>query len=65
EVEFLLGDPTKAKRELGWQANTDLKKLVMLMVDADMEIVGEKIYGSKKRRQEISADQFVYAESIR
>ena len=64
EVEFLLGDPTKAKRELGWQANTDLKKLVMLMVDADMEIVGEKINGSKKRRQEISADQFVYAESI-
>ncbi len=64
EVEFLLGDPTKAKRELGWQANTDLKKLVMLMVDADMEIVGEKINGSKKRRQEISADQFVCAESI-
>lgn len=64
EVEFLLGDPTKAKRELGWQANTDLKKLVMLMVDADMEIVGEKINGSKKRRQEISADQFVYSESI-
>ncbi len=64
EVEFLLGDPTKAKRELGWQANTDLKKLVMLMVDADMEIVGEKINGSKKRRQEISADQFVGAESI-
>ena len=64
EVEFLLGDPTKAKRELGWQANTDLKKLVMLMVDADMEMVGEKINGSKKRRQEISADQFVCAESI-
>lgn len=64
EVEFLLGDPTKAKRELGWQANTDLKKLVMLMVDADMEIVGEKINGSKKRRHEISADQFVYSESI-
>ncbi len=64
EVELLLGDPSKAKRNLGWQPNTDLKDLVMLMVDADMEIVGEKINGSKKQRQEISADQFVYAESM-
>ena len=63
-MELLLGDPSKAKRKLGWQANTNLKSLVMLMVDADMEIVGERINGSKKQRQEISADQFVYAESM-
>ena len=64
EVELLLGDPAKAKRNLGWQPRTNLKDLVMLMVDADMEIVGERINGSKKQRQEISADQFVYAESM-
>jgi GDPmannose 4,6-dehydratase len=64
EVDLLLGDPAKAKRNLGWQPGTNLKDLVMLMVDADMEIVGEKINGSKKQRQEISADQFVYAESM-
>ncbi|MCH8957530.1 GDP-mannose 4,6-dehydratase [candidate division KSB1 bacterium] len=64
EVELLLGDPTKAKRELGWEPSTNLKDLVLLMVDADMEIVKEKINGSKKERQEISADQFVYAEPM-
>ena len=64
EVEYLLGDPSKAKQQLGWEPKTSLKDLVKLMIDADMEIVGEKINGSKKERQEISADQFVYAESI-
>ena len=53
-----------AKRELGWEPSTNLKDLVLLMVDADMEIVKEKINGSKKERQEISADQFVYAEPM-
>ena len=64
EVELLLGDPTKAKRKLGWEPGTNLKDLVMLMVDADMETVKEKINGSKKERQEISVDQFIYAESM-
>jgi GDPmannose 4,6-dehydratase len=37
EVEFLLGDPTKARTVLGWKPRVSFKELVRLMVDADME----------------------------
>jgi GDPmannose 4,6-dehydratase len=37
EVELLLGDPSKAKKELGWEPKVDFKGLVEMMVDADME----------------------------
>jgi GDPmannose 4,6-dehydratase len=37
EVDLLLGDPTKAKARLGWKPAVDFKKLVHMMVDADME----------------------------
>ena len=37
EVDLLIGDPSKAKRKLGWEAKTKFKDLVRLMVDADME----------------------------
>ena len=35
EVETLLGDPSKAKRKLGWQPNTTLPELVREMIEAD------------------------------
>ena len=38
EVDSLLGDPSKAKRELGWEAKVDLQQLVEMMVEADLEI---------------------------
>jgi GDPmannose 4,6-dehydratase len=37
EVDLLIGDPTKAKRILGWEAKIKFKDLVRVMVDADME----------------------------
>lgn len=37
EVDLLIGDPSKAKRKLGWEAKTKFKELVRLMVDADLE----------------------------
>ena len=37
EVDLLLGDPSKAKNKLGWQATVSFKELVRIMVDADME----------------------------
>ena len=37
EVDFLLGDPSKARDELGWRPETDFKALVNMMVDADLE----------------------------
>jgi len=38
EVEFLLGDPSKAKKELGWEPKTTFKRLAELMTDADFEL---------------------------
>ncbi|MDO8648460.1 MAG: GDP-mannose 4,6-dehydratase [Candidatus Peregrinibacteria bacterium] len=40
EVDSLLGDPTKAKRELKWQAKTTLAELAKLMMEADCEALG-------------------------
>jgi GDPmannose 4,6-dehydratase len=37
EVDHLLGDPSKAKRELGWTPQVGFKQLVEMMVDADLE----------------------------
>ena len=37
EVELLLGDPSKAKAKLGWQAEVSLKELVTMMVREDMQ----------------------------
>jgi len=39
EVEQLLGDATKAKKELGWEPRTSFKKLVKIMVHSDWEKV--------------------------
>ncbi|HUV82955.1 MAG TPA: GDP-mannose 4,6-dehydratase, partial [archaeon] len=36
EVEFLLGDPTKAKKKLGWEAKVGLRELVKMMVEGDI-----------------------------
>lgn len=36
EVDLLIGDASKAKKQLGWEPKTSFKELVQLMVDADM-----------------------------
>lgn len=36
EVDLLVGDASKAKKKLGWEAKTRFKELVRLMVDADL-----------------------------
>lgn len=36
EVELLIGDPARARNELGWQARTTLEDLCSMMVEADM-----------------------------
>lgn len=38
EVELLIGDPTKANKQLGWQPEYDLQSLVKEMVTADIEL---------------------------
>ncbi len=37
EVHLLLGDSSKAHRELGWQPECDFAGLIRMMVDADLE----------------------------
>lgn len=37
EVDALIGDPSKAKAELGWEARTNWSDLAKLMVDADLD----------------------------
>jgi GDPmannose 4,6-dehydratase len=40
EVDTLLADPSKAKRQLGWEPRTTFRELVELMVDAELRRVG-------------------------
>ena len=43
EVDLLLGEPAKAKEKLGWEAKTDLKALMEMMVDADLKRVENEL----------------------
>ena len=38
EVDLLLGDPTKARKQLGWELRTSFEHLVNMMTDADLEL---------------------------
>lgn len=37
EVDLLLGDPTKAEKELGWRATTTLEEMIVEMVNSDIK----------------------------
>jgi len=37
EVDFLIGDASKAEKTLGWKAETKFERLVEIMIDADLE----------------------------
>ena len=39
EVDILLGDPSKAKEKLGWEAKTKFSDLAKLMVKSDYELI--------------------------
>ena len=43
EVELLIGDPSKAKRKLGWQPKYDLPMLVREMVAGDVEKLKSRV----------------------
>jgi GDPmannose 4,6-dehydratase len=40
EVDHLIGDASKAKRELDWEPGTSFEQLIRLMVDSDYELLG-------------------------
>jgi GDPmannose 4,6-dehydratase len=47
EVDLLLGDSAKARRVLKWKPKVGFKQLVRMMVDSDMELVRQTVYGTK------------------
>jgi len=48
EVDLLLGDASKAKRQLGWAPKTKFRDLVKLMVDADIKLLKDHLEGRAK-----------------
>lgn len=44
EVDLLIGDPSKAKKILGWEPKVTFKELVKIMVEADSIMVEKKGY---------------------
>jgi len=47
EVKLLLGDPSKARKKLGWKPKISFEELVRMMVEADLEKVKNNIHLSK------------------
>jgi GDPmannose 4,6-dehydratase len=43
EVDYLLGDPTKARQKLGWKPRVGFKELVGMMVDHDLELARQEL----------------------
>lgn len=43
EVELLIGDATKAKNQLGWEAKTSFQQLVELMVKSDLDFESRRV----------------------
>ncbi len=46
EVDLLLGDPSKAKRKLGWSASTDVRELARIMVEHDLELAQRELHSA-------------------
>lgn len=44
EVEFLLGDATKAKEKLGWRPKVNFEEFVNIMVEADLELAKKEAH---------------------
>ena len=45
EVDLLIGDPSKAKKKLGWVPKTTFAELTKLMVDADLKALQDQLAG--------------------
>jgi GDPmannose 4,6-dehydratase len=50
EVDHLRGDPSKAKKELGWEAKVRFDELVRIMVDADIQLLDDELSGRLVRQ---------------
>lgn len=48
EVDLLLGDSSKAQKQLNWKPKTTFKQLVKEMVEEDIKLIEKQYYGTKK-----------------
>ena len=56
EVDCLIGDSSKARKQLKWKPKVNFQQLVCMMVDADMALVKKTLYGTKgQKKNEILA----------
>ena len=49
EVDLLIGDAGKAKRELGWEPKVKFEELIAMMVDADLAAEKERLEGVRPK----------------
>jgi len=49
EVDVLLSDPSKAREKLGWQPRVKFNELVRIMMDADLELMGQTCPGAGRQ----------------
>ena len=49
EVDLLIGDASKAKRDLGWEPKVRFEELANMMVDADLAAEKERLEGTRKK----------------
>ena len=49
EVDLLMGDPSKAKIELGWTPKVAFKELVKIMTEADLELAASEAWARKRK----------------
>ncbi len=50
EVDLLLGDPSKAKRVLGWEPKVTFRELVRTMVEADLELAAAEEWARERKK---------------
>jgi GDPmannose 4,6-dehydratase len=65
EVEFLLADARRSRKELGWEPRIKFKELVRIMVDADVEAIGVTPKGAGRQiLQEKFGEWHQWSESV-
>jgi GDPmannose 4,6-dehydratase len=50
EVDYLLGDPFKAKEKLHWSPSTSIKQLAHMMIDSDLALAEEEARTNRRTR---------------
>ena len=68
EVEILIGDPSKARRKLGWEPKVRLEELVKMMVKSDEEDVlknypAEKLAPNQEIKENPTESEFDFRSS--